>query len=243
MISPFFGLLLQTGSPATPNLKDQTLIDLLLSSDPIVLATLGILILFSLFSWAIIFFKYFQIKRAQRTASRFSQEFERSETIDEAFTQARYREGNPLYRILASGISEILKNRQMQAKDPTRARPISFDRVKRNIDRANLNEISRLEQLVPFLATTASVTPFIGLFGTVWKILVAFWAIGKTGSTSLAVVGPYIALALIATAVGLVAAIPAVIAYNYFSSKIRGLIRVMESFSADLAHRIEKEYL
>src|SRR4030095_5951201 len=122
------------------------------------------------------------------------------------------------------------------------ASKLNLEHIKKNVVRATSDEVAKLEQMTPFLATTASASPFIGLFGTVWGILTAFWAIGRAGSTSLGTVGPYIAEALIATAVGLAAAIPAVIAYNYFVSKIKVLTKDIDDFGDDLVHRIEKEY-
>ena len=104
------------------------------------------------------------------------------------------------------------------------------------------DEIAKIERYTPFLATTGSSAPYIGLFGTVWGILAAFWEIGKAGTSSLAVVGPYIAEALIATAMGLGAAIPAVIFYNFFVVRIRAFERDVDNFSEDLMDRISREY-
>ncbi len=215
---------------------------LFFSSDPVVKATLLLLIIFSVISWAIILFKLKQVKKAQRTAAQFIGVFESSDSVDEILTKTTSREGNPVYEVFSSGISDIMRYRQARAKDPTRVPKLSLDHIRKNINRATSDEIAKLEQLTPFLATTASSAPFIGLFGTVWGILTAFWAIGKAGSTSLATVGPFIAEALIATAVGLAAAIPAVIAYNYFITKIRRLAKTLEDFSMDLSSRIEREF-
>ncbi len=215
---------------------------LLLSSDPVVKVTLLILVAFSILSWSIIFFKFLQLRKAKKTMGRFSEQFEQSESIDTLLTQSATREGNPLYEIFSSGVYDILRYRQAQAKDPSRTPKLKIEAVRRSVRRSIGDEIAKLEQFTSFLATTASSSPFIGLFGTVWGILTAFWAIGKSGSTSLATVGPFIAESLIATAVGLATAVPAYIAYNYFLGKIRYLIRVLEDFSEDLVYRIEKEY-
>jgi biopolymer transport protein TolQ len=118
----------------------------------------------------------------------------------------------------------------------------SKENIVQKLTQVREEEIYKLEQYTPVLATTASASPFIGLFGTVWGILTAFWAIGKAGSSSLATVGPYISEALIATAIGLAAAIPAVIAYNYFLNKTRVLIKMMDLFTDDLVLKIEEEY-
>ncbi len=215
---------------------------LIFSSDPVVKVTLLLLVFFSVISWAIILFKLKQVKKAQKTSSQFLGVFESSDSVDEILTKTTSREGNPVYEVFSSGISDIMRYRQARSKDPARVPKLSLDHIRKNISRATSDEIAKLEQLTPFLATTASSAPFIGLFGTVWGILTAFWAIGKAGSTSLATVGPFIAEALIATAVGLAAAIPAVIAYNYFVTKIRRLAKTLEDFSMDLSSRIEREF-
>ncbi len=235
---PFFAILLQM---PISNSEGKNVFHLLFSSDPIVKFTLFILVLFSIFSWAIIFFKARQINKAKKGSRHFLQAFETSYTLDEVLAKNPAREGNPLSDIFAAGLSDVLRYRQASGKDPRSPKP-HLETIKRIIFRKASDEIASLEQLTPFLATTASSCPFIGLFGTVWGILTAFWAIGKAGSTSLATVGPYIAEALIATAVGLAAAIPAVIAYNFFISKIKVLDKTIEDFSHDLYHRIEKEY-
>src|SRR4029450_12865979 len=192
---------------------------LLFSTDPVVKFTLLVLVVFSVVSWAIILYKYRQVKKAKKTSGQFLNLFETSESIEEVMTKSTPREGNPLYEVFSSGLSDIVRNRQLAAREPGRASKLNVEPIKKNVLRATSDEVAKLEQMTPFLATTASASPFIGLFGTVWGILTAFWAIGRAGSTSLGTVGPYIAEALIATAVGLAAAIPAVIAYNYFVSK------------------------
>lgn len=235
------GILLQMATPTAVR-EGQTVLHLVFSSDPVVKTTLLILVFFSVTSWAIIFYKFNQVKRAKRTSSKFLEVFDQSYSMQEVLTKTSPREGNPLYQIFSSGISDILRAQQMKAKDPTAKPRLNIDHIRKNIRRAEGDEMHKLEQLTSFLATTASASPFIGLFGTVWGILTAFWAIGQQKSSSLAVVGPYISEALIATAVGLAAAIPAVIAYNYFVSKIRDLNKDLSDFSADLEHRIEKEF-
>ena len=117
------------------------------------------------------------------------------------------------------------------------------DNVKRALRRAINTEMTRMTQMVPFLATTGNTTPFIGLFGTVWGIMTSFHSIGQKGSASLAVVAPGISEALVTTAAGLVAAIPAVIAFNYFMSKIRIVETEMQSFSADFLNIIERDIM
>jgi biopolymer transport protein TolQ len=118
-----------------------------------------------------------------------------------------------------------------------------LDNITRAMKRSHTAEITHLESLVPFLATTGSTAPFIGLFGTVWGIMIAFQDIGKMGSANLATVAPGISEALIATATGLAAAIPAVIAYNYFNSKIKVLDAEMESFTSDFLNIIKRHFM
>jgi biopolymer transport protein TolQ len=234
-------ILLQMAVPPASH-EGQTVLHLVFSSDPIVKVTLLILIFFSITSWAIIFYKYNQVKKAKRSSVKFLETFDQAFSVEEVLTKNTPREGNPLFQIFSSGISDILRAKQMKSKDPNSKPRLNLEHIRKNIRRAESDEMHKLEQLTSFLATTASASPFIGLFGTVWGILTAFWAIGQQKSSSLAVVGPYIAEALIATAVGLAAAIPAVIAYNYFVTKIRDLNKDLGDFSVDLEHRIEKEY-
>ncbi len=236
---PLLGLLLQM---QVANTEGENVFHLLFSTDPVVKVVLLILVFFSVFSWAIIFFKFKQVKKARKTSQEFLRSFESSYSIDEVLNKSTPREGNPLYEVFSSGLSDILRYRQMGSKDPSRAPKPNLEIVKKKILRSTGDEVAKLELMTPFLATTASACPFIGLFGTVWGILTAFWAIGRAGSTSLGTVGPFIAEALIATAVGLAAAIPAVVAYNYFIIKIRALTKELDDFSMDLFHRIEKEY-
>ncbi len=234
-------ILLQMSSP-TAAAEGKSVLHLVFSSDPVVKATLLILIIFSIVSWAIIFFKYIQVKKARNSSEKFLKFFDESGSLEELLTKPAPRDGNPLYQIFSSGIADIIRAKQVKTREPNSRPQVILEHIKKNIWKAERAEMQKLEQLTPFLATTASASPFIGLFGTVWGILTAFWAIGQQKSSSLAVVGPYIAEALIATAVGLAAAIPAVIAYNYFVNKIKGLAKELNDFSIDLEHRIEKEF-
>ncbi len=234
-------VLLQIAAPEAG--KKLPVLHILFSSDPVVKATLLVLILFSIISWAIIFFKFLQIRKARKSSESFLQVYDRSDSLEGLLTQPAARDGNPLYEIFSSGMSNLLHAKQNKNAAIHGKSAINLEHVRKNIWRAERSEMQKLEQMTPFLATTASASPFIGLFGTVWGILTAFWAIGQQKSSSLAVVGPYIAEALIATAVGLAAAIPAVIAYNYFVNKIKNLGKDLNDFSISLEHRIEREML
>ncbi len=236
-------LLLQIPAPVpTVAAPPESVLSMVISSGPVVKFTLILLIFFSITSWAIIFFKYMQLKRAKRTSGKFLQNFDATYSLEEMLTKPTTQDGNPLYSIFSAGFSDILRYRQARSKDPNFKGKLHLEHIHKNIRRSQNDETHKLEQLTPFLATTASAAPFIGLFGTVWGILTAFFTIGKEKTTSLAVVGPYIAEALVATAVGLAAAIPAVIAYNYFVTRIRSLAKELGDFSTDLENRIEREY-
>ncbi|MDO8643931.1 MAG: MotA/TolQ/ExbB proton channel family protein, partial [bacterium] len=197
-----------------------------------------ILLGFSVACWAIIVYKIKELKRFKQGASEFAELFWKATQLTELVPKAKG--DNPFSNIFRNSLANLLFQKQV----PTgpRSQKETAPAVRRKIERATEDEVERIEQYLPFLATTGSLTPFIGLFGTVWGILVAFWNIGRAGSSSLAVVGPYLAEALIATAMGLAAAIPAAIFYNYFVRRTRSFIRQVENFSEDLFYRIEKEY-
>ncbi len=208
----------------------------MLNADPVVKLTLLVLIFFSVMCWAVIFFKLTQLKAAQKTAQRFWHRFSATSDMSEvAGTRGILR--GPIYEIFTSGHQTISKIKKSTSKLTDFHRNI----ILQNMNQSREEELYKLEQYVSFLATTASVAPFIGLFGTVWGILTAFMAIGKAGSSSLATVGPYISEALVATAVGLFAAIPAVIAYNYFVSKIKIINKLIDLFMNDFIIKSERE--
>ncbi|MBI4411022.1 MAG: MotA/TolQ/ExbB proton channel family protein [Deltaproteobacteria bacterium] len=228
-----FPLLAQIEAEAT--LQEKSFLSLVLDADPIVKFTLLVLMFFSIVSWAIIFYKYRQVKQAQGDSQSFWNAFSQSKSLQDVVNQKGVRSG-PLYEIyqVAMQVAPLLKKRGKTGQ-------LERDSIVQRLAQTREEEIYKLEQYTPFLATTASAAPFIGLFGTVWGILTAFWAIGKAGSSSLATVGPYISEALIATAIGLAAAIPAVIAYNHFVHRIKIVIKMMDLFSDDLVSKIEEE--
>jgi biopolymer transport protein TolQ len=214
---------------------------ILWGSDPVVKLTLLILFAMSVACWAIIVYKHKELKRLRAASARFFDSFWRVPSLEEMLT--KQMADSPLSNIFRQGVAEIFqKSHASRGAESRRTADTNIEGVRRRIDRATEEEIERIERYLPFLATTGSSAPFIGLFGTVWGILAAFWQIGRAGSSSLAVVGPYIAEALIATAFGLAAAIPAVVFYNFFVNRTRVFSREISSFSEDLAHRIEKDY-
>ena len=214
-----------------------------------------LLLFFSVTSWAIILIKYRYIKRAVRQSAEFTEFFWKSRDLSNAFSKAKQLRGSPLARIFRIAYVELKKTSQ-SGSDPGSApsghgeeklkfntRFAGMDNVKRALRRAINTEMTRMTQMVPFLATTGNTTPFIGLFGTVWGIMNSFAGIGQSGSASLAVVAPGISEALVATAAGLAAAIPAVIAFNFFMNKIRIVESELQSFSADFLNIIERDIL
>jgi biopolymer transport protein TolQ len=233
------------------------LIGMIRSAGIVVQLVLLLLLFFSVSSWAIIVIKYRYLRRAFHDSAEFSDFFWKSRDFSNAFARAKQLPASPLARIFRVAYMELKKTSQAgessEPGDPSAAgvsstfafspRFAGTDNVKRALRRAINTEMTRMTQMVPFLATTGNTTPFIGLFGTVWGIMTSFHGIGQKGSASLAVVAPGISEALVATAAGLAAAIPAVIAFNYFISKIRIVETEMQSFSADFLNIIERDIM
>ncbi len=200
-------------------------------ADIVVKLILLILVFFSVFSWAIIFYKLKALKAADRQSDRFLEAFRRSKSLAEVNEAAKRLRASPLAVIFLAGNKELAYQSKSSGENGwTRDKTDSLSRA---LLKASNSEVSRLEKMMFFLATAGSVSPFIGLFGTVWGIMISFIRIGAMRSASLQVVAPGIAEALIATAVGLFAAVPAVIAYNYFLGRIKDLIADMEDFSLE----------
>ncbi len=218
---------------------------IILGAGIIVKLVLLLLLSFSVVSWAIILFKFFQVQRANSESERFMDFFWKSKRFDTIAFQVDRFAHSPLTVLFNEGYSELKKVVDSDSKSEGSALSTDLggvENVSRALRRATNLEITRLEKYLTFLATTGSTSPFIGLFGTVWGIMTAFEGIGKTGSASLAVVAPGIAEALIATAIGLVAAIPAVMAYNHFQHKIRVLINEMDSFSTEFLNIVQRNF-
>ena len=212
----------------------------------VVKLVLIVLLYFSVVSWGIIFFKMLQVYRANDASQRFLEFFWKAKRFDAIGSQLDRFDNSPLTVLFKEGYGELKK---LQEKGEEKSEPniIStdlggIDNIARALRRATTSEITRLEKYLTFLATTGATAPFIGLFGTVWGIMSAFEKIGQSGSASLAVVAPGIAEALIATAIGLVAAIPAVMGYNHFQHKIKVLIAEMDSFSTELLNIVQRNF-
>ena len=215
-------------------------------------SVLLILLLFSAVSWGIILQKLWHFRRAQSSSATFLQVFRKSSKFSEVQAVCSSIPESPLVGIFQSGYAELnMQLRRDKAPADPDGRPAapavrptlkSLDAVDRALLRATTVEVGKLERRVPFLATTASITPFIGLFGTVWGIMAAFQNIGAQGSTSLSVVAPGIADALVATAAGLFAAVPAVYFYNHFTNEVRELAATMDDFSLEFLNISERNF-
>ncbi|MBI4467571.1 MAG: MotA/TolQ/ExbB proton channel family protein [Acidobacteria bacterium] len=199
-----------------------------------------ILVVFSILSWAIIYRMYASFRRANRQTDKFLESFRAAERLPEARPLATAFPASPLVAVYAAGMKELQS--QVGGKNPNPRGIPNPTAISATLQTAAAAEITQLERWMTFLATTGSVTPFVGLFGTVWGIIDAFMGLGEAGGTSLRAVAPGIAEALIATAAGLFAAIPAVIAYNHFLSQIRRFAARMDNFAVEFLARAEKLY-
>lgn len=225
-------------------------IDIILHSDPVLQFTLLILVAFSVVSWGIIFYKFRFLRQATNESNAFLEAFWRSDRLDEAYRSVEQYPHSPVAQVFRAGFAELRRlladhpenNASGLKGSPLAVGPSNLDNVTRSLRRAGSAQLTSLERRLPFLATCGSTSPFIGLFGTVWGILHAFQKIGATGSASIATVGPAISEALIATAVGLFAAIPAVIAYNYFLARVRVLSSEMDNFSSDFLNIVKRHF-
>jgi biopolymer transport protein TolQ len=205
---------------------EHSAIQLILQAGYVVKAVLGILLFFSVVSWTIIFYKWRHFSKADKESYNFLRLYEATQSPKDLFSSSKKFGVSPLSSLFRSVYSEKTYTEK--------------DELKRMLRRYSALESAKLERYLNFLATTGSTTPFIGLFGTVWGIMNSFKGIGAAGSASLAVVAPGIAEALIATAIGLAAAIPAVVAYNYYLSRANRMIIEMEDFAEELVDYILK---
>jgi len=200
----------------------------------------------------IIIYKSIALARARAHDRKFLDLFWGSRSYDEVYENMKRLSASPIAHIFAEGYTELAKIQSRQkssefspiATEIIRERDLGqIENIERALQRAYTTELTKLESMIPFLATTGSTAPFIGLFGTVWGIMHSFYKIGEMKSVGLATVAPGIAEALIATAIGLVAAVPAVIAYNYFLRKIRVISAGMSTFSADFMNITKRHFL
>ena len=217
LASPLTGLLEQTGWVAR--------------------VVLLVLLIFSLFSWAVIFEKYKLFGVVGTHTKSFLKMFHSSREMPNAATLQAVASGSPLVTVYEAGYEEWVRQSGRSNPHPGPARSPQAIAVEMQL--AAAEETRRLERWMPFLATTGSVSPFIGLFGTVWGVMDAFTQLGQAGATTIRATAPGIAEALITTAAGLVAAIPAVIAYNHYLHRIREYSTRMDNFITEVVTRIE----
>jgi biopolymer transport protein TolQ len=218
----------------TSFLLDVNFLELIKSSGPVPLGVGGVLLAFSLASWTIIFSKAAQFSRARKANSQFLRAFRKATRLDAVAAASEQYRNAPLATVFEFGYGEVA--RQMTA----RAKITNVTALDRTLQLGMSEEVTRLERSMNWLATTAAVSPFIGLFGTVWGIITAFQALSLSGGTSMRVVAPGIAEALYTTALGLFAAIPAAIFYNYFGHTIKEMGARMEDFALEFLNLTER---
>jgi biopolymer transport protein TolQ len=228
----------------TSDALGSNVLDLVLQAGPVAKAVLALLAVFSIVSWALIVDKWWQMRKVRSETVAFLKAFREGRRPSVVLAAAKKLRESPLAQLYiaahqeVSGISEVVDHVLEDPEDGLGGERL--EAVHRAMRRASTLEVARLERYLPFLATTASATPFIGLFGTVWGIMSSFHGIGQQGSANLAVVAPGISEALIATAMGLAAAIPAVIGYNYFVNRVRHWATEMEGFTMDLLNLVAR---
>lgn len=213
---------------------DLSILSLFFRADPIVKLVIFGLFLASIWSWAIIINKIKMIRKMNNVTKKFEDLFWSSSSLEDLYTNTESKNDNPMIAIFNKSMIEWLKLRNSKIKDRIE------NRLNNVLVSSINNEITKLEKNMIFLASLGSSAPFVGLFGTVWGIMNSFQAIGITKNTSLAVVAPGIAEALFATALGLIAAIPAVIAYNKISSVFDNYSIRLETFAQEFVNRVTK---
>ncbi len=223
------------------------ILQMILHAGPVVKFVMFILFLFSILSWAIIFMKWRLLRKAREETTYFLDLFWDTTEMAKVYSESEDLPYSPVANLFRSGYSEIVRMSKIQtqpkARDGNSAMQPLLDVVERSLRKATTDQGNRLEKALSFLATTGNTAPFIGLFGTVWGIMESFRGIGLKGAANLAVVAPGISEALIATAAGLAAAIPAVVAFNYFNSKVGFLKSEMDNFSSDFLSLVERQFM
>lgn len=242
------------------------IVQMIIHAGPMVKFVLLVLLLFSVISWAIIFMKWRLFRKAKAETEYFLEVFWESRDLKKIYLASKDLGFSPVGRLFKAGYAEFDRLRKIQASSDSEERKGSsaqhssrssevgseefthshqaiMDNLERSLKRSNIDQSNKLERALSFLATTGNTTPFIGLFGTVWGIMASFRGIGLKGSASLAVVAPGISEALIATAAGLAAAIPAVVAFNSFSNRISGFRAEMDIFISEFLSIIERQFL
>lgn len=217
-----------------------SILELVLAADLVVQLVLLALLGMSVGCWGIIVNKFNVVRRAQSQSAAFVDAFWKAPRLDEIYQRTGRWPASPVAEVFKAGYVELDR---LTTGTQAGAMDLGLtENIERALRRAAGVELAQLESLIPFLATTGSTAPFIGLFGTVWGILRAFQKIGATGQANIQTVGPDIAHALVATAVGLLAAIPAVMAYNYFNTRIKIIAGEMDAFSSDFLNIVKRHY-
>lgn len=245
-------LLLQAQGGTVPDESGTSIVAVIARSSIESKIVLLILALLSVISWGIILYKLWTFSRSERQTTQFLDVFRRSNKFSEVQAVCRSLTASPLVGLFQAGYAELTAQLRAPAPNdqpsanpkPAVGRPTlkSLPAVDRALMRASVVEVNKLEHRIPFLATTASMAPFIGLFGTVWGIIAAFENISQKGSTNLSVVAPGIAEALVATAAGLVAAIPAVYFYNLLTNRVKLFASTMDDFAMEFLNIAERNF-
>jgi len=220
-----------------------SLLNMILDAGLMVKFVLLLLFIFSVVSWAIIFLKYRYYRKIKKDNELFNADYSRSTKLSDVLPAAKKYSFSTTAEVFRVGYAELTKmnkplNDSAQGSDEISLS--SLDNLERSMNKACNTEMTKLESALGFLATTGSASPFIGLFGTVWGIMDTFKGIGARGSATLAIVAPGISEALIATAAGLAAAIPAVIFYNYFLTQSKNMVQEMDNFAAEFLNIVER---
>jgi biopolymer transport protein TolQ len=242
-------LALQVQGSATAPPAGGDIAQILAQTGPLNIAVFLILAAFSVASWAIVVSKSLSFRKVQRQSQTFLDVFRRSQKFSDVQAVCPTLPDSPLVGVFQAGYAELNAQFRLTSQTPSSpgapaGRPMlkSLDAVDRALIRAATTEINKLEQKLTFLATTASITPFIGLFGTVVGIMITFQRISVQGSTNLTVVGPGISEALLATALGLLAAIPAVYFYNHLTHRVKEMSALMDDFSLEFLNIAERNF-
>jgi biopolymer transport protein TolQ len=221
-----------------------SLLSMILDAGLMVKFVLLVLFIFSVVSWAIIFIKYRYYRKIQKENEAFNDDYLKSSKLSDVLPAAKKYSYSTTAEVFRVGYKELTQTNRPATGESAQGRDdislSSLDNLERSMNKASATEMTKLESSLGFLATTGSASPFIGLFGTVWGIMDTFKGIGARGSATLAVVAPGISEALIATAAGLAAAIPAVIFYNYFLNQSKNMVQEMENFSAEFLNIVER---
>lgn len=218
-------------------------LSLIIEAGPVAWTVLLVLLAFSLVSWAIILSKSRRLRAAEAGSAEFLQLFRSAPRFGDVVDALPKMPKSPLAQVFSAGYQEMRYQSRSGSEDAGRLSVRNMEAVARSLLRAASTETARLEERMTFLATTGSATPFIGLFGTVWGIMNAFQDIGFTQTANISVVAPGVSEALIATAAGLAAAIPAVIAYNAFQGRIRRIGTSMDEFSMEYVTKLERHFV